>query len=921
MAYFTPEQRLEDALKRIDAAHAGKLLTSFHVGQIADGLAMSQQRNGLLSPAPDISEMLEQHMAKSLDGPNKNMEEFLSLYHQNKEGGNDLRKQLESDGSTFLLNFPRPQGGWAAYPCVFNKAGFASFVADLTEKNSVLARIFLIAVSENLQKTVVSEGRGNPSASRLAVSVGTVEDTGPLNLFATQQKAAALVREINERLARSSIDSETVRAETDGFLNEKVRVSGSVDRSAWVSFFSGIGDLSDGSQARVFLEALLSALISTEETTGQDDVPVTADRINQWLITNGIQAESTKAEVDSDYGRIRIVHFFPRGGPFTILIQGLADSPRARAFLRTALLALVNMDRSVAPARQRISGGSASATTAPVTVSNGDPSAPEIAAPRTDGRGARMADAPEDYGEVHSWKEAFDKARELLNSKALGAVATVSLSEYRSGRYFAAILDVPDYKNRGIDELGYLNQLADISPSLYAGNERFRLIYRSISVEGYGEIKTLVIVYLKSGEIFPQPAARLVATATPARLAERVRGARLGFSDGRRGRGRDRRQTTEDRNQESLKRSAGPAIFENRLRTTGSVSERARLLAEERVGSRRGAIHRAPRTGDGRHRLGAINGAPTLANGFKSLEALLGETPALAAEVGVLAANLARQTNTLDHLIALSILRDQASILRFEENGDTVKIYAHAESGEALLSTVSIQKTILRGQSEQEKAIKLSDLVGAVQQASALNGAEPYRQMLAAPKNVSVYLNGLEGLPPGLKEAVLENMLTNLAARHEKGTQFLLSGDRDLVGLAVHILRENERLSRHRDIFLEEGQAFSDPNANRAYLVFNNYYLQNRALFKGQEDRVVALEDIQESPTQGVAGLDPFGPAATLAQLAALDREKARLFYTSLTGRTWVPGQFFFVPRLTQINVTQAIRAYETTARMAGQSV
>ena len=105
----------------------------------------------------------------------------------------------------------------------------------------------------------------------------------------------------------------------------------------------------------------------------------------------------------------------------------------------------------------------------------------------------------QDLGFLSSWDDAFSKARELFNDERLQSVATVSLDEFKRGQYVGTLL-----KGMGFSEEESLENLRQIAPMLYQGNERFFLSLRKMACihPDYpeGEIWILVIVYLKSGE-------------------------------------------------------------------------------------------------------------------------------------------------------------------------------------------------------------------------------------------------------------------------------------------------------------------------------------------------------------------------------------------------------------------------------------
>lgn len=106
----------------------------------------------------------------------------------------------------------------------------------------------------------------------------------------------------------------------------------------------------------------------------------------------------------------------------------------------------------------------------------------------------------QDLGFVSSWDEAFSKARKLFNDEKVQSVATVSLDEFKRGQYVATPL-----RGMGFSEEESLENLSQIAPMLYEGNERFFISLRKTTCfhPDYpeGEIWMLVIVYLKPGEI------------------------------------------------------------------------------------------------------------------------------------------------------------------------------------------------------------------------------------------------------------------------------------------------------------------------------------------------------------------------------------------------------------------------------------
>ena len=87
--------------------------------------------------------------------------------------------------------------------------------------------------------------------------------------------------------------------------------------------------------------------------------------------------------------------------------------------------------------------------------------------------GAEEGNIVRDYGDVGTWKAAFDTGRELLSSGVIRTVATVSLQEFRDGRHVALI---SDGLGMGISSGQYLETLARIAPDLHLGNSKFRLL-------------------------------------------------------------------------------------------------------------------------------------------------------------------------------------------------------------------------------------------------------------------------------------------------------------------------------------------------------------------------------------------------------------------------------------------------------------
>ena len=105
----------------------------------------------------------------------------------------------------------------------------------------------------------------------------------------------------------------------------------------------------------------------------------------------------------------------------------------------------------------------------------------------------------EDLGFFSSWSDVFSKARELFDQGKVESVATVSLDEYKRGQYVASPL-----RGMGFSEEESLENLSQLAPMLYQGNEQFHLSLRKTPCfhPDYpeGEIWMLVIVYLKAGE-------------------------------------------------------------------------------------------------------------------------------------------------------------------------------------------------------------------------------------------------------------------------------------------------------------------------------------------------------------------------------------------------------------------------------------
>ena len=105
----------------------------------------------------------------------------------------------------------------------------------------------------------------------------------------------------------------------------------------------------------------------------------------------------------------------------------------------------------------------------------------------------------EDLGFVSTWEEVFFKARGLFVEGKLQSVATVSLDEFKRGQYVASPL-----RGMGFSEEESIENLSQLAPMLYQGNERFHLSLNKTSCfhPDYpeGEIWMLVIVYLKPGE-------------------------------------------------------------------------------------------------------------------------------------------------------------------------------------------------------------------------------------------------------------------------------------------------------------------------------------------------------------------------------------------------------------------------------------
>lgn len=103
----------------------------------------------------------------------------------------------------------------------------------------------------------------------------------------------------------------------------------------------------------------------------------------------------------------------------------------------------------------------------------------------------------EDLGQVGSWDDAAAKAKELLRTGRIQALATVSLEEYKRDKGAAAIMG--DMLNEG-----FISMLPQFGAALYGG-ERFQLVTMDLPVDGLPDrefLSMLMIVYLHPGEIF-----------------------------------------------------------------------------------------------------------------------------------------------------------------------------------------------------------------------------------------------------------------------------------------------------------------------------------------------------------------------------------------------------------------------------------
>ena len=110
--------------------------------------------------------------------------------------------------------------------------------------------------------------------------------------------------------------------------------------------------------------------------------------------------------------------------------------------------------------------------------------------------------ARQDLGTVNSWEDVFQKATELFSAGKLTALATVSLKEFERGKYFATPLD--SFELMGSSQKQTLASQAQTCPSLYPGNERFRLFLQELPVsdplKGLMNHSLFLVVYLRGSE-------------------------------------------------------------------------------------------------------------------------------------------------------------------------------------------------------------------------------------------------------------------------------------------------------------------------------------------------------------------------------------------------------------------------------------
>jgi hypothetical protein len=95
-------------------------------------------------------------------------------------------------------------------------------------------------------------------------------------------------------------------------------------------------------------------------------------------------------------------------------------------------------------------------------------------------------------GETHTWAGAFNIARKLLGEGKLGAVATVSKSEYARGRYVATAMDDnPQILGTPAEKL---DRLEEICPHLYKEATTFQVFHGELA-SGLANQWMLAIVY------------------------------------------------------------------------------------------------------------------------------------------------------------------------------------------------------------------------------------------------------------------------------------------------------------------------------------------------------------------------------------------------------------------------------------------
>ncbi|MBI3442758.1 MAG: hypothetical protein HY007_03250 [Candidatus Sungbacteria bacterium] len=105
----------------------------------------------------------------------------------------------------------------------------------------------------------------------------------------------------------------------------------------------------------------------------------------------------------------------------------------------------------------------------------------------------------ENLGQVSSWREVFRKAGDLYGEGKIDTLATVSLSEFKSGKYWGQFLD----GRSGLPQTGQeaLTVMEEICPMLYKDNTSFHLFHQEIPITNAGSSSMLVVVYLKQDEV------------------------------------------------------------------------------------------------------------------------------------------------------------------------------------------------------------------------------------------------------------------------------------------------------------------------------------------------------------------------------------------------------------------------------------